>query len=393
MLEPGTARGRFRLHDLMRELARLNQPEARFGDAALRHAGPLPRGARRCGRPLPAGRRREHRRRAEALRPGAHQHRGGPGLGRGAARRPVGSRRPRPADFPDAGVYVLDLRQHSRTRIEWLERGLDAARTAKTPTSRGKPPRQSRHRPCRSRRRPAPPSTSTSRRSPSPARSATAAAREATSATSASPMPTSATPAPPSTSTSRRSPSPARSATGAARETTSAISAAPTPTLGDTRTAIDFYEQALAIAREIGDRRGEGNHLGNLGSAHADSRRHPHGHRLLRAGAGHRPRDRRPARRGKPPRQSRHRPCRSRRAPAPRSTSTSRRSPSPARSATGAARETTSAISAAPMRLSARPAPPSSIGSRRWRSSRPSATRGRPGAGLVTAGGNLNPGF
>ena len=34
-----------------------------------------------------------------------------------------------------------------------------------------------------------------------------------------------------------------------------------------TRTAIEFYEQALLIAREIGDRRGEGNALGNLGSA------------------------------------------------------------------------------------------------------------------------------
>jgi tetratricopeptide (TPR) repeat protein len=39
--------------------------------------------------------------------------------------------------------------------------------------------------------------------------------------------------------------------------------------LGETRRAIDFHQQALAIAREIGDRRGEGNHLGNLGSAHA----------------------------------------------------------------------------------------------------------------------------
>jgi len=39
--------------------------------------------------------------------------------------------------------------------------------------------------------------------------------------------------------------------------------------LGDARKAIEYYEQYLAIAREIGDRRGEGNALGNLGSAHA----------------------------------------------------------------------------------------------------------------------------
>ena len=35
--------------------------------------------------------------------------------------------------------------------------------------------------------------------------------------------------------------------------------------LGETRKAIEYYEQALKIAREIGDRRGEGNGLGNLG--------------------------------------------------------------------------------------------------------------------------------
>jgi len=33
--------------------------------------------------------------------------------------------------------------------------------------------------------------------------------------------------------------------------------------------AIELYEQRLVIAREIGDRRGEGNALGNLGNAYA----------------------------------------------------------------------------------------------------------------------------
>jgi tetratricopeptide (TPR) repeat protein len=40
--------------------------------------------------------------------------------------------------------------------------------------------------------------------------------------------------------------------------------------LGETCKAIEFYEQRLAIACEIGDRRGEGNALGNLGLAYAD---------------------------------------------------------------------------------------------------------------------------
>jgi tetratricopeptide (TPR) repeat protein len=40
--------------------------------------------------------------------------------------------------------------------------------------------------------------------------------------------------------------------------------------LGEPRRAIEFYEQSLTIAREIDDRRGEGNALNNLGAAYAD---------------------------------------------------------------------------------------------------------------------------
>ena len=39
--------------------------------------------------------------------------------------------------------------------------------------------------------------------------------------------------------------------------------------LGEVRKAIEHYDQALAISREIGDRRGEANSLGNLGVAYA----------------------------------------------------------------------------------------------------------------------------
>ena len=38
--------------------------------------------------------------------------------------------------------------------------------------------------------------------------------------------------------------------------------------LGELQRAIGFHEQALVISREIGDRRGEGSDLGNLGSAY-----------------------------------------------------------------------------------------------------------------------------
>ena len=69
--------------------------------------------------------------------------------------------------------------------------------------------------------------------------------------------------------------------------------------LGEYRRAIDLQKQALAIAREIGDRRGEGGELGNLGNCHsawASTGAPSTAHR----GAGHRPRHRRPAGRGQP---------------------------------------------------------------------------------------------
>ena len=39
--------------------------------------------------------------------------------------------------------------------------------------------------------------------------------------------------------------------------------------LGEMRRAIEYYEQALTISREFGDRRDEGNHLISLGIAYA----------------------------------------------------------------------------------------------------------------------------
>ena len=91
--------------------------------------------------------------------------------------------------YPDAGVYVLSLRQHSRERIRWLEIALAAARRLQHRVGEGN----------------------------------------------------------------------VLGNLGLAYAD-----------LGETRRAIQFHEQALLIDREIGDRRGEGNDLGNLGNAYAD---------------------------------------------------------------------------------------------------------------------------
>ena len=93
----------------------------------------------------------------------------------------------------------------------------------------------------------------------------------------------------PSSTTSRPWSSPVRSGTAAAKATDLGNLGLAYAALGQVDQAIEYYEQALVIAREIGDRRGEGNHLGNLGTAYADLGQVDAGHRVLRAGAGHRP--------------------------------------------------------------------------------------------------------
>ena len=96
--------------------------------------------------------------------------------------------------YPDAGVYVLDLRQHSRERIRWLEIALAAARRLQDREGEG---------------------------------------------------------------------------------VTLGNLGIAYANLGETRRAIQFYEQALLIDREIGDRRGEGTTLGNLGIAYTTWARPP----------------------------------------------------------------------------------------------------------------------
>ncbi len=102
--------------------------------------------------------------------------------------------------YPDAGVYVLDLRQHSRERIRWLEIALAAARRLKDREGEGD----------------------------------------------------------------------ALGNLGIAYAN-----------LGETRRAIQFYEQALAHDREIGDRRGEGECAGQPGHCLRRPGRDPPRHPVL----------------------------------------------------------------------------------------------------------------
>jgi tetratricopeptide (TPR) repeat protein len=68
--------------------------------------------------------------------------------------------------------------------------------------------------------------------------------------------------------------------------------------LGEYERAIDLHSQAPAIFRDIGDRQNEGAALCSLGLPPLRAGRVRAGHRPAQPGAGHRPRHRRPLRRG-----------------------------------------------------------------------------------------------
>ncbi|HQE92986.1 MAG TPA: tetratricopeptide repeat protein [Anaerolineae bacterium] len=133
------------------------------------------------------------------------------------------------SDYPDAGVYILDLRLHPRERIRWLEAALRAAREIGDRRGEGSDLNNlglayadlgDLHRAIEYHEQ------------------ALVIAREIGD----------------------------RRGEGADLGNLGLAYA----DLGDLHRAIEFYEQRLVIAREIGDRRGEGNALGNLGNAYAD---------------------------------------------------------------------------------------------------------------------------
>jgi tetratricopeptide (TPR) repeat protein len=190
------AQQRWRLHDLMRDLAGSAAAEALGApaDLAARLTAARGRHAAHYGDELDAADRLylkggEHVLSGLALfdRERRNIETGQAWAARCAADDPAASRLC--VSYPDAGAYVLSLRQHPRQRIAWLE-------------------------------------------------AAAAAARQIGD---------------------RRREGNALGNLGIAHAD-----------LGEPRRAIEYHEQNLVIAREIGDRRSEGNALGNLGNAHAD---------------------------------------------------------------------------------------------------------------------------
>ena len=94
--------------------------------------------------------------------------------------------------------------------------------------------------------------------------------------------------------TSRPWPSPAKPATAATKARWLGNLGDSYADLGQTEKAIEHYQQALAIARETGNRGREGAWLGNLGNSYRILGQTEKAIELLPAGPGHRPRNRQP---------------------------------------------------------------------------------------------------
>ncbi len=342
---------RFRLHDLLRDLAR-EQAEAMALQAAhLRHGEHYVSVLGRADELYLAGAPLDglalfdsERANIEAAQAWAAAAPRAEPRSRPALLRPQQCRRPCPEPPP----ATADPRPLARGR----PRGLPGQREL---PRRGRRAGQSRQSPGPTSARPVRPSSFYEQHLAIARETATVAARATRWAISASPGPTSARPARPSGFTSSISRSPARSATVGARANALGNLGIARADLGETRKAIELYEQWLAIAREIGDRHGEGarwaisatpgppsarparpssyyeqhprdrprdrrpsgrgRRAGQSRQRLGRPRRDPQGHRALRAASRDRPRDRRPSRRGQRAGQSRPRLGRPRRDP------------------------------------------------------------------------------
>ena len=226
-VESGGTPGRYRLHDLMRALARRGQPEDRFNAAADRHDAAFLaalaaandlylRGGRdnvvaaleafdRDRADIEAGRRR-----------GAAKLHGGGDAGMAHA-------------YANAGAYVINLRLHPRERIAWMEDALASARATGNRQAEGN----------------ALGNLGIAHLNLGDARKAIEYHEQALNISREI--------------GDRRVEGNALGNLGSAHFR-----------LGDAPNAIEFHEQALFISREIGDRLGEGSDLANLGIAYRD---------------------------------------------------------------------------------------------------------------------------
>ena len=233
--EGGTTDKRFRLHDLMREILAERLGEAEAGEARYRHAvffkdylagadntyleGRVAEGL------LLFDRERVH---IEAAQGWAAQGWAGEGWAAQASS-PRATKTDKKAaelaaDFPLAGIYLIQLRLHSREQIAWLESAVAAARSLGDRTREGA---------ALGNLGLAWAALGETRKAIGLYEQALAALCEIGD----------------------------RQGEGAALGNLGLAWA----DLGETRKAIGLYEQALAALREIGDRRGEGQALGNLG--------------------------------------------------------------------------------------------------------------------------------
>ena len=218
--------GRFRLHDLMRDVAREGWAEEEAYGAAARHAEHYLGVASQAddtyetgGEGVLEGLRQFDRERAhiEAGQAWAAEHASSDDRAATLAE-----------GYPMRAPNVLDLREHPRERIRWLEASAQAARKLGNKDDEGR---------ALGNLGIAYSQLGEPRRSIEYYEQVLAIARE---------------------TGDRRSEASALNNLGLDYED-----------LGQTRRAIECHEQALAIARETGDRRGEGNALGNLGLAYA----------------------------------------------------------------------------------------------------------------------------
>lgn len=226
-LEHSEARGRYRFHDLMRDLARHSTAPGRFEAAETRHIqfftvrlGAAKDLYKSGGDGVMAGLALWDANVADIR---AAQRRATTRLGRS------GGDERFCYDLADAGVYVVDLRLPTRECIAWWQAALTSARAAGDPAREGN---------ALGNLGSAWVALGEPRKAIDYFEQVLAIARE---------------------TNDRYSEGNALGSLGLALQM-----------LGEPRKAIDYHEQRIEIAREIGDRRGEGNALGNLGGAWGD---------------------------------------------------------------------------------------------------------------------------